>query len=298
MDCGDTQLPVLNSSTGLNQTEPIDKNNTTLNKPQEIFKLEDDYEFENYDGKRAALAKKIKEGIIVRCDKFRNKKVAVLRYKMRQARINQQNETRSVAVFLLGVVGCITCSTVEVGSGFGFFSQDFDMVLAKQRTQIENPTVTDPKQISKLTDKKRSGSSFEAHLKKCDPQAIPKDSMYINNSGTKNSSQFKNKTAHILKTKTTAAMMIVAGGIPMAFLGNPYLRSFCDLTAGLSNACLGISPGECVWGANSIKTHITEKMMPLLDDDIRLCATDAKNFTGGLPNRYNAFSMDVTVRFN
>ena len=229
MECGDL------SSACLDGLEPENQNNTqntSKNNENTIFEYNEAYDYEVFDGNRPSFEEKIRSSQIIRSTKYANKKVAVLRYKQRQERANKNDEMVSKIIFILGVVGCVSCNTVENASAFAFFAQDFDIMLARQRARIENPTITDSIEIQKIAskEKKRSGSSLKTHLKKCNPSLVkPPDIKPDNQSGTKNCGQFKNKATHILQTKTTAAMMIISAGIPMGFLENPYLPTFCDL---------------------------------------------------------------------
>lgn len=233
MDCGD----ITDSQDG--QKSKNDTNKSTSNENSNIvFEFDDDYGYENYEpAARSAFEQKVKSGEIIRSTKHTNKTVAVLRYKNRQARRAKNQEIVEKIVFILGVVGCMTCNTIEVGSAFNFFAHDFDIILARKRIQIKYK-LTDEKEIRRLTTlhRKRAGSSLTAHLRICNPSAVvskPPDEKPLNQSGTKNSGQLKNKATHILQTKTAAAMMCITGGVPMSFLENPYLPSFCDLTGSL-----------------------------------------------------------------
>lgn len=243
--CGDITYPSLDDSNIQKDSHNIKKQTFTPN-PNSIFQYDESYDYEIYNkNERSSFEEKVRSGKIIRSPKFTNKRVAVLRYKERQNRKNQKDEIVSKIIFILGAVGCLYCNTIEVGSAYAFFSQDFDMVLAKKRVQIENPSITDQNEINKIarSSKKRSGSSLKDHLKKCNPVVLDPDEKQEkksdkekpeNKSGVKNGTQFKDKSTHILQTKTVAAMMIISSGIPMSFLENPYLPQFCDLTGALS----------------------------------------------------------------
>ena len=232
MESGDISQPSLDFSTGCDKNKNAPIQNT-------IFEFNDSYGYELYDSKeRGAFEKKVKSGLIIRSTKYAKAKVAVLRYKERQSRINKHGEMVDKIIFLLGVVGCVSCGalgeTDQLASAFAFFSEDYDGVLGRKRTRLENPDVDDVKKLANLYKPKRSGSSLEAHLKRCNPSLLkPPDEKPKNDSGIKNTGQLLDKKTHILQTKTAAAMMVISGGIPMSFLQNPYLPAFCDLTGSL-----------------------------------------------------------------
>lgn len=230
MESGDISASLDSAESDRNENAQTQKN---------IFEFDDSYGYDIYDSNdRASFEKKVKSGAIIRSTKHANKKVAVLRWKERQARKKKHGDMVDKIVFWLGVVGCVSCcalgETDQLGSAFAFFSDDYDGVLGRKRTRLLNPEITDVKLLSKLHKPKRSGSTLRAHLEKCNPSLLKSpDEKSENSSGVKNTGQLLDKKTHILQTKTAAAMMVIAGGIPMSFLQNPYLPVFCDLTASL-----------------------------------------------------------------
>ena len=92
--------------------------------------------------------------------------------------------------------------------------------------------------------------------------------------------------------------MIVTGGLAMSFCDNQHLRNLCGLTGSLSAVCLGIEPGDLIYSTRVIQQHLTEKMIPELNDDLRLFSAESKIMNGGLPSTMNAFSQDVSTTKN
>ena len=205
-------------------------------------------------------------------------------------------------VYLLGVVGCMTCPPEE--SPYGFFSEDFDSAMRIKRIKMEHPEAGDA-EIKRLKVKniRKSGSSLSDHRKKAckgTKDDVPLEdgvkNVKITNFGTeiKNSQQLKDKKSHILKLKTAQAMMVISSGISMSFCDNQYLKSFCGLTSSLSQACLGIRPDELVYSARNVMSHVTEQLIPELDADLKNFAANSKIIKNGLPSVLNSFSQDVT----
>lgn len=282
MDCGDQSIT------------PNKKSNI-------VFKPGSNHEFEIYNGNRTEFERRIKNGEIIRCEKHRNNRVAALKMKDKQLRQAEDGGQVLKDVYFLGISGCVFCND---DNGFKFFSHDYDSNLAKMRYKIENPEITDEKLIIKNYKMKKAGSSLDGHIKNCRPEIAEKlnevtlSNSKVNKSGVKNSGQLQATTVHNLQVKTAAAMMVVSSGLSMEFLNNQHLRNLCDLTAALSEQCLAVAPGDCVWGSDSTKSHIMNKLIPMLDADLKQCAIDSKIIKAGLPLCFNSFSQDVTSTKN
>ena len=307
MDAGDTEIPVSDNSTVINQnnnnTNPV-QDEESCQKVNTMFSHQMDFEYEVYDPKkRKELAEKVKSGEIIRST-FQNpvRKLAALRYKCRKEFHNERGLVVLKFVYLLGVVGCITCPSDE--PTFAFFSEDFDSAMRIKRVKMENPDA-DEAEVKRLKVKnpRKSGSSLSDHRKKAckgtkvdEPLEDGVKNVKITNFGAeiKNSQQLKDKKFHIMKLKTAQAMMVISSGIAMSFCNNDHLKTFCGLTSSLSQACLGIRPDELVYSATTVMSHVTEQLIPELDADLKNFAAKSRIMKNGLPTVLNAFSQDVT----